>query len=50
LTVKIEVAQPFRGLNLTHVDLDDKGRGLFCDWTVAVGLGLKGWEEDSGES
>jgi type IV pilus assembly protein PilM len=44
LTVEIEVAQPLKGLNITNVNFDDDKRGLLCEWAVAVGLGLKGWE------
>jgi len=47
LTVEIEVAQPLRGFDLsgegTHVNLDSDRRGLLCEWAVAVGLSLKGW-------
>jgi len=43
LAVEIEVAQPLRGFDTTSVRSADK-RGLFCEWAVAVGLSLKGWE------
>ena len=47
LTVEIEVAQPLRGFDLSsegaHVNLDSDRRGLLCEWAVAVGLSLKGW-------
>jgi type IV pilus assembly protein PilM len=47
LTVEIEVAQPLRGFDLSsegaHVNFDSDRRGLLCEWAVAVGLGLKGW-------
>jgi type IV pilus assembly protein PilM len=47
LTVEIEVAQPLRGFDLssegTHVNFDSDRRGLLCEWAVAVGLSLKGW-------
>jgi type IV pilus assembly protein PilM len=47
LTVEVEVAQPLRGFDLSsegaHVNLDGDRRGLLCEWAVAVGLGLKGW-------
>jgi len=49
LAVEIELAQPLRGLDLSSarikVDFDSYRRGLFCDWAVAVGLGLKGWNK-----
>jgi len=47
LTVEIEVAQPLRGFDLSseaaRVNLDSDRRGLLCEWAVAVGLSLKGW-------
>jgi type IV pilus assembly protein PilM len=47
LTVEIEVAQPLRGFDLSsegaNVNLDGDRRGMLCEWAVAVGLGLKGW-------
>ena len=48
LTVEIEVAQPLRGFDLsserTNINFDSDRRGLLCEWAVAVGLGLKGWD------
>jgi len=53
LAVEIELAQPLRGLDLSSgkikVDFDSERRGLFCDWAVAVGLGLKGWNRITGD-
>ncbi|MBN2182416.1 MAG: pilus assembly protein PilM [Sedimentisphaerales bacterium] len=47
MTVKIEVAQPLRGFDLSNkrANLNFYGdrRGLLCEWAVAVGLSLKGW-------
>ncbi len=47
LTVEVEVAQPLRGIDLSRegntVNFDSDRRGLLCEWAVAVGLGLKGW-------
>ena len=47
LTVEVEVAQPLRGFDLSsegaHMNFDSDRRGLLCEWAVAVGLGLKGW-------
>ena len=43
LTVEIEVAQPLRGFDMMNVSFDSDRRGLLCEWAVAVGLGLKGW-------
>ena len=42
LTVKIEVSEPLRGFDVTNFHVDNDGRGLFCEWAVAVGLGLRG--------
>jgi type IV pilus assembly protein PilM len=53
LAVEIELAQPLRGLDLSSsrikVDFDCDRPGLFCDWAVAVGLGLKGWNRITGD-
>jgi type IV pilus assembly protein PilM len=48
LTAKIEVAQPLKGLDIldnTNVNFDNNRRDLLCEWAVAVGLSLKGWED-----
>jgi type IV pilus assembly protein PilM len=45
LTAKVEVAQPLKGLDITNVNFDNNRRDLFCEWAVAVGLSLKGWED-----
>jgi len=49
LAVEIEVAQPLRGFDLsdarTNVPFNSSRRGLFCEWAVAVGLSLKGWDK-----
>jgi type IV pilus assembly protein PilM len=49
LAVEIEVAQPLRGFDLSNerasVNFDGDRRGLLCEWAVAVGLSLKGWNE-----
>jgi type IV pilus assembly protein PilM len=49
LAVEIELAQPLRGFDLTsgrlNVNFNSDMRGLFCEWAVAVGLGLKGWDK-----
>ena len=48
LAVEIEVAQPLKGFDLsgarTNVHFNSSRRGLFCEWAVAVGLSLKGWD------
>jgi type IV pilus assembly protein PilM len=45
LTAKVEVAQPLKGLDITNVNFDNNRRDLLCEWAVAVGLSLKGWED-----
>jgi type IV pilus assembly protein PilM len=48
LTAKVEVAQPLKGLDITNVNFDNNKRlhrRLLCEWAVAVGLSLKGWED-----
>ncbi len=49
LTVDIEVGQPLRGFDLSKdgasVRFQSDRRGLLCEWAVAVGLGLKGWND-----
>lgn len=46
LAIGIERAQPLRGFDLTggriNVDFNSDTGGLFCEWAVVVGLGLKG--------
>jgi len=42
LTVDIEVAQPLRGFDITNANFSSDKRGLLCEWTIAVGLALKG--------
>jgi len=48
LAVEIEVAQPLKGFNMSsernNLNFDSDRRGLLCEWAVAVGLSLKGWE------
>jgi len=43
LTVEIELARPLRDFDMTGVHFDSDDRGLLCEWAVAVGLSLKGW-------
>jgi len=47
LTVEIELAQPLKGFDMMNVNFDSDRRGLLCEWAVAVGLGLKGCNEDA---
>lgn len=49
LRVEIEVAQPLRGFDVKNVKFNGSKQDLFCEWAVAVGLSLKGWNGDSGE-
>jgi len=53
LAVEIELAQPLRGFDLSSgrikVNFDSDRRGMFCEWAVAVGLGLKGWNRMAGD-
>ena len=50
LGVKIEVAHPLRGLDLSNrkvrVSFEDGEQISLCEWAVAVGLSLKGWNPD----
>ncbi len=46
LAVEIEMAQPLKGFDMTSLNFDSDRRGFLCEWAVAVGLGLKGWNED----
>jgi Tfp pilus assembly PilM family ATPase len=45
LMVDVEIAEPFRGLNTSGVNLVSDRKGELCEWTVAVGLALKGLEQ-----
>jgi type IV pilus assembly protein PilM len=44
LGVELEIAQPLKGLDMMNLDFDSDRRGLLCEWAVAVGLSLKGWD------
>lgn len=48
LAVKVEVAEPLRGFDLSteegKVHIEGDRRGQLCEWAVAVGLSLKGWK------
>jgi type IV pilus assembly protein PilM len=43
MTIDVEVAQPLGNFDTTDVSFPDDS-GLHCEWAVAVGLSLKGWE------
>jgi len=45
LDVEIEVARPLKNFNLTNVKFDSWRQDLLCEWAVATGLSLKGWQE-----
>jgi len=47
LAVEIELAQPFKGFDMMNLSFGSDRRGLLCEWAVAVGLGLKGWNGDT---
>jgi type IV pilus assembly protein PilM len=44
LGVKIRIAEPLRGFDLTRANFNRRRNPQMCEWAVAVGLGLKGWE------
>jgi len=46
LNMEVEVAQPLKGFDISSVEFDGDRRGLLCEWAVAVGLSLKGWDPD----
>ena len=49
LAVEVEIAEPLRGVDLSNgrgkVSFYGDRRGLLCEWAVAVGLSLKGWDK-----
>jgi type IV pilus assembly protein PilM len=44
LGVKIRIAEPLRGFDLSRANFNRRRNPQMCEWAVAVGLGLKGWE------
>jgi type IV pilus assembly protein PilM len=44
LNMEIRVAEPLRGFDLSRVSFDRRPNPQMCEWAVAVGLALKGWE------
>lgn len=44
LDIEVKVAQPFRGFDLTGTNFASDELSCFCEWAVAVGLGVKGWD------
>lgn len=47
LGVEISIAEPLRGFDLTRVGFDRRSNPQLCEWTIAVGLALKGFESMS---
>ena len=49
LAVEVEVAQPLKGFDLSsesvNINFSGDRRSLLCEWAVAAGLSLKGWNE-----
>ncbi|MHC4132604.1 MAG: pilus assembly protein PilM [Planctomycetota bacterium] len=46
LSVEVEVAQPLRGFEIADNEFDGAKQGLFCEWAVVTGIGLKGIHPD----
>ena len=44
LGVEIKVVQPLRGFDLTKTHFASSQKNTLCEWAVAVGLAMKGWE------
>ncbi|MHC4757417.1 MAG: pilus assembly protein PilM [Planctomycetota bacterium] len=42
LSVEVDIAQPLRGFDMSGNGFDRSNRGLYCDWAVVTGTGLKG--------
>jgi len=49
LKVEIEVAQPLRGFDMRNVKFNGFNQDLLCEWAVAVGLSLKGFDGATSE-
>jgi type IV pilus assembly protein PilM len=45
LGVEIRIAEPLRGFDLTRAGFDRRHNPQLCEWTIAVGLALKGYEQ-----
>lgn len=48
LGVEIRIAEPLRGFDLTRAGFDRRRNPQLCEWTIAVGLALKGFEQTPG--
>jgi len=44
LGVKIRVAEPLRGFDLTRANFNRRRNPQMCEWAIVVGLALKGLE------
>jgi type IV pilus assembly protein PilM len=44
LDIETRIAYPFRGFDLTGTNFALHENSPFCEWAVAVGLGIKGWD------
>jgi len=44
LDIEVKIAQPFRGFDLTGTNFAADQQSSFCEWAVAVGLGVRGWD------
>jgi type IV pilus assembly protein PilM len=48
MTVDVEIAEPLKGIDLSSegasIGFGNNRRGLLCKWAVAVGIGLKRWD------
>jgi type IV pilus assembly protein PilM len=47
LGVTISIAEPLRGFDLSRIGFDRRSNPQLCEWTIAVGLALKGFEQMS---
>ncbi|NLW83878.1 MAG: pilus assembly protein PilM [Phycisphaerae bacterium] len=47
LGVEIRIAEPLRGFDLARAGFDRRHNPQLCEWTIAVGLALKGFEHMS---
>lgn len=45
LGVEIRIAEPLRGFDLTRANFDRRCHPQLCEWTIVVGLALKGFEQ-----
>lgn len=50
LTVDVEVAEPLRGMDMTDVNFDSDKRSSLCEWAVATGLSLRGYDAGNDEA